>query len=76
MRRAPTAFGRFSYSVRWHGERPAILWELEPHAGAVPPAPSPRPGLDPAWSATGSTGEALLVVPVALPAAPGASPFS
>src|SRR3954470_12974731 len=24
---APTHFGRLSYAVRWHGERPALLWE-------------------------------------------------
>ncbi len=27
----PTAHGTLSFAVRWHGERPALLWELEPH---------------------------------------------
>jgi GH15 family glucan-1,4-alpha-glucosidase len=30
---APTAHGRLSYAVRWHGERPALLWELVPRSG-------------------------------------------
>lgn len=62
---APTRHGRLSYAVRWHGERPALLWQLEPH-----PEPAPVtltiPGLDPAWSTTAATGEALLA-PVAIP---------
>ena len=56
---APTPYGRLSYAVRWHDERPALLWELEP----LPDRPSPRltaPGLDPAWSSTEPRGEALL----------------
>ncbi|HYD09429.1 MAG TPA: hypothetical protein VEA78_04950, partial [Acidimicrobiales bacterium] len=28
---APTHGGTLSYAVRWHGERPALLWELDPH---------------------------------------------
>ena len=24
----PTAEGRLSYAIRWHGDRPALLWEL------------------------------------------------
>ncbi|HEV7762906.1 MAG TPA: hypothetical protein VGO78_28040 [Acidimicrobiales bacterium] len=65
---APTAHGRLSYAVRWHGERPALLWELEPHPaggsgnGAAAPGPVrlTAPGLDPAWSSTELKGEALL----------------
>jgi hypothetical protein len=68
VRRAPTAFGRFSYSVRWHGERPAILWELDPHP-SVDSLHLTAPGLDRQWSATGFEGEALLG-PVAPPMAP------
>src|SRR5581483_8275237 len=26
---APTHHGRLSFAVRWHGDRPALLWELE-----------------------------------------------
>jgi hypothetical protein len=68
----PTAHGALSYAVRWHGERPALLWELEPH-GAMPDGspnrpsrPAPRltaPGLDPSWSSEARAGEALLAAP-------------
>jgi hypothetical protein len=56
---APTDFGRFGFAVRWHGDRPALLWELE---AADPDRPFrlEAPGLDPAWSSTEPTGEALL----------------
>ncbi|HEX9991669.1 MAG TPA: hypothetical protein VGB14_01950, partial [Acidimicrobiales bacterium] len=54
---APTAAGRLSYAVRWHGDRPALLWDLAPSAG---PARLTAPGLDPAWSTTEPSGEALL----------------
>jgi hypothetical protein len=54
VRDAPTRAGRVSYSVRWHGARPALLWQCERairlHA----------PGLDPSWSTTEQRGEALL----------------
>jgi hypothetical protein len=48
-----------SFAVRWHGERPALLWEL--HG-----APSIRltgGGADPSWSTTDPHGEALLAPP-------------
>lgn len=65
---APTADGRLSYAIRWHGERPALLWELEPQPGQ-PPARLTVPGLDPSWSTTDARGEALLA-PVAVPERP------
>jgi hypothetical protein len=82
-----TRWGLASYGVRWHGERPALLWELEPAAGvdADQPPVWRAPALDPSWSGTGWTGEALLA-PVEVPstlvslrapvraAAPGPSP--
>jgi hypothetical protein len=53
---APTrAAGRISYAVRWHGERPALLWEVE-----RPGVRLQAPGLDPEWSTTELQGEALL----------------
>jgi hypothetical protein len=66
---APTEFGRLSYAVRWHGDRVAVLWELEPHPGQGP-VRLRAPGFDPHWSSTEAKGEALLgpVVP------PGAAP--
>jgi hypothetical protein len=67
VRDAPTALGRVSYSVRWHGDRVALLWEVEPHPG-VGPVRLVAPGLDPAWSTTERRGEALLgPVPVSPP---------
>ena len=56
---APTHFGKLSYAVRWHGDRPALLWELEPHDG-VNAVRLTTPGLDPSWSSTERRGEALL----------------
>jgi hypothetical protein len=54
---APTRDGgRVSYAVRWHGERPALLWECE-----RPGVRLRAPGLDPAWSTTEQQGEALLM---------------
>jgi len=56
---APTHFGKLSYAVRWHGERPALLWELEPHdPGATVRVTAP--GLDPTWSTSEPRGDALL----------------
>jgi hypothetical protein len=63
VHRAPTHHGTLSFALRWHGDRPALLWELEPHAGAGPagtPARLRAPALDPAWSTTELKGEALL----------------
>ncbi|MEO5678380.1 MAG: hypothetical protein ABIS47_01820, partial [Acidimicrobiales bacterium] len=57
----PLAGGiRLSFAVRWHGERPALLWE------ATAPLRLTAPGLDRSFSATGARGEALLAgAPVA-----------
>jgi hypothetical protein len=50
----PTPHGPVSFALRWHGTRPALLWDvpasLRVHA----------PMLDPAWEGIGNTGEALL----------------
>jgi hypothetical protein len=54
---APTRRGAVSYAVRWHGARPALLWE-------VPDGVRVRsPGLDPSWSSDEPRGEALLSSP-------------
>ena len=55
----PTAFGRLSYAVRWHGERHGLLWELERHDPDLPVRLT-APGLDPAWASTDAKGEALV----------------
>ncbi len=53
---APTrAAGRVSYALRWHRDRPALLWECE-----RPDARLRAPALDPAWSSLEPRGEALL----------------
>ncbi len=59
----PTAHGRLSFALRWHGERPALLWELEraASAGAVRLSAST---LDPGWTSTEPAAEALLAAPV------------
>jgi hypothetical protein len=61
----PTAFGRLSYAIRWHGERPALLWELRPHAD-VGGVRLTAPALDAGWSSHDRRGEALLA-PVPVP---------
>jgi hypothetical protein len=58
VRDAPTKLGPVSYSVRWHGNRPALLWDVP--AGATVRIP----GLDGAWSSDEPRGETLLA-PVA-----------
>jgi hypothetical protein len=69
--RVPTAWGRVGFAVRWHGGRPALLWEVERSAGTldtgagagVGPGVVPEvraPGLDPGWAGRGWSGEALL----------------
>ncbi len=52
MRRGPCSF-----AVRWHGARPALLWDAP--AGSTVRAPL----LDPAWSSNEPVGEALLAEP-------------
>ncbi|MEO9224532.1 MAG: hypothetical protein ABI276_06030 [Acidimicrobiales bacterium] len=65
---APVGHRRVSFAVRWHGERPALLWEVEPDPEAVAahgdvPAFCMTSGLDPDWSSTEPRGEALLAPP-------------
>jgi hypothetical protein len=51
---APTLAGPLSYSVRWHGDRPALLWSAPPSVRVC------APGLDAEWASDASEGEALL----------------
>jgi hypothetical protein len=77
-----TSFGRLSFAVRWHGERPALLWEVEPHddpsvaraLAAVGAFVLTAPGLDPSWSTTELRGEALLASPGRAPSTETAPP--
>lgn len=59
---APTRFGTVSFALRWHGARPALLWEIERHDESVPVAIT-CPGIDPSWRTTEDRGEALLEAP-------------
>jgi hypothetical protein len=54
----PTRHGLLSYAVRWHGARPALLWQLDPVDGAAVVVRAP--GLDPTWHSASPVGEALL----------------
>ncbi len=60
-----TLWGRVSFSVRWHGHRPALLWE---RTGGPDRVELRCLGLDPRWSSFERHGEALLAEP---PRAPG-----
>lgn len=43
-----------SFALRWHGLRPAVIWEV-----TGPPGLRLRSGVDPTWSSTDPTGEGL-----------------
>ena len=51
------ATGTVSFALRWHGERPAVLWEQAP--GASGPVMLMSPTLAPQWSSAELVGEAL-----------------
>ena len=55
-----TPSGRVSFSVRWHGSRPALIWE---RAGGSDAIELRCPGLDASWSTLERSGEALLSEP-------------
>lgn len=54
------AGGRVSFAVRWHGERPAVLWE---QSGDTIRLTASK--VDPAWSTELASGEALWTAPPA-----------
>ncbi len=53
---APTRAGSVSYAVRWHGERAALLWDVQPPG----PVRLVAPGLDASWTTDEPSGEVLL----------------
>jgi hypothetical protein len=58
---AVTTHGRISFAIRWHGARPALLWDLEVDEEHEGDSIEIRcPGLDPDWSTTERQGDALL----------------
>jgi hypothetical protein len=62
----PTPWGTLSFALRWHGVRPALLWEVEQWPDVVRSEPVLRsPRLDEGWRGSGWRGEALLAEPPA-----------
>jgi len=64
-----TPWGRAGFALRWHGNRPAVLWEIEPGPGTdvdTPPLLT-APAIDPTWTGEGWQGEALLAEPPGMP---------
>ena len=61
VHRLPTRHGMVSFAVRWHGPRPALLWDVDAGGRALGNGFRLRcPALDPYWSATELRGETLL----------------
>lgn len=58
----PTRWGPLSYSIRWHGARPALLWEV-PTPVDVSTFRLGCRRLDPSFSTTDPSGETLLHAP-------------
>ena len=54
-----TRHGVLSFSVRWHGARPAVLWDRQPPR-VDDPVVTMRCGLDGSWASAARAGEALL----------------
>ena len=55
-----TRHGRLSFSVRWHGSRPAVLWDLQPAEADGSGETTVHCGLDESWESSAPAGEALL----------------
>jgi hypothetical protein len=55
-----TGVGAIDFAVRWHGARPALLWDHRLRAPAAAAPPITVPGIAPAWSSDESRGEVLL----------------
>ncbi len=60
VHRAATVAGPLSFAIRWHGARPALLWDLETTGSTAAPVTLSCPGLDPTWTTTEPRGETLL----------------
>ena len=56
---APTHPGVLSFAIRWHEDRPALLWELRSRRPGRPIRLT-APGLDPDWHSDEPAGEVLL----------------
>jgi hypothetical protein len=53
----PSRHGLVSFALRWHGDRPALLWSVD---GATGPLVVRASGPAPSWSSTDAAGEVLL----------------
>lgn len=60
VRNVATPGGRLSFSLRWHGARPALLWDVEDPTGVEMRVRCSS--IDPGWGGSGPKGEALLNV--------------
>lgn len=58
--RLPTSVGRLSVALRWHGERAALLWEVDEPTG---PFTLFCGRIDPTFATSEPSGEALLIAP-------------
>jgi hypothetical protein len=59
VHRIPTSTrSTVSFAVRWHGDRPAVLWEQHGDLQHLT-----APGVDPSWSTDAAAGEALWAAP-------------
>ena len=58
--RLPTIGGALSIALRWHGARPALLWEMEGDRSFTMTCSS----IDASWSTSEQRGEVLLQAPV------------
>jgi hypothetical protein len=65
VHRVPSRYGSVSWAVRWHGDRPALLWEVEEGPSDLVVK---APGLDANFQGKGPVGEELLA-PVPHPSA-------
>jgi hypothetical protein len=57
VHRVPSRYGSVSWAVRWHGDRPALLWEVEEGPSDLVVK---APGLDANFQGEGPVGEELL----------------
>jgi hypothetical protein len=60
VHRLPTIGGSLSFALRWHGARPALLWEVEGDRSFTLTCSA----IDASWSSSEHRGEVLLEAPV------------
>ncbi len=60
VRNVATSAGKLSFSLRWHGARPALLWDVSDPTGVA--LHLRCSAIDASWSGSGSKGDALLNV--------------